>query len=181
MKDEQNNRRMTDLEEVIRLVGQLYERDGMKRRQARVALEQMGRAATPYLIDALDDDNASVRWEAAKALVTIADPDAARALVHGLLDESFEVQWLAAEGLIALKREALVPLLRVLMRINSDKLRQGAHHVLHALEREGLLREKELKLLNGLRDIDSDVESYLMAKDALEAIEAETETNTAPQ
>jgi hypothetical protein len=63
-----------------------------------------------------------------------------------------ETQTIAAEGLIALEEKALVPLLQAL-QVDSESpfLRQGSHHVLHALERKKRLNGKTLTLLETLR------------------------------
>jgi HEAT repeat protein len=143
----------------------------MARRKAREALERVGWKVTPYLVDALTSSDVNVRWEAAKALGRIADPASAPALVRALMDESFEVQWLAAEGLIALGRKALEPLLEGLIdNPESVYMRQGAHHVLHDLERKHLLGEPSLHMLDQLRSVDP-IEPYsLSAKRALKAL-----------
>jgi HEAT repeat protein len=75
-----------------------------------------------------------VRWEAAKALAGIADPDAASALIDAMDDDSADVRWVAAEAMIALDHDALRPLLLALIeRCRSTQLCHGAHHVLSSL------------------------------------------------
>ena len=143
-------------ENLRHLVAELGDRNGMVRRHAREALEQVGRATTPYLIEKLQSPIADVRWEATKALGHIADPKAAPALVGMLMDQSFEIQWLAAEALIALGRAAVRPLLEGLVHnYGSVYLRQGAHHVLHDLERRHLLTPPTLLVLDDLRSMQS--------------------------
>jgi HEAT repeat protein len=94
----------------------------------------MGRPAVPIFIRALDSDNRNVRWEAAKALEEIGDPSAAEALVAKLDHDHFGIRWLVAEGLISFGRQGLEPLLLALLNDpDAAFLREGAHHVLHAL------------------------------------------------
>ena len=137
------------------LLSELGSRNGMDRRRAREALVKIGEAATDALSQSLSHHNVTIRWEAAKALGAIADPKAAPALVQSLTDESFEVQWLAAEALIALGEDALVPLLEGLIdEFGSVYMRQGAHHVLHDLERRDLLNPATQKVLEDLRELE---------------------------
>ena len=140
---------------IMELIGTLESKDGVDRLHAREELERMGLRAGPYLARALGHHNDQVRWEAAKALIRIRDTRAAPALVNSLMDESFEVQWLAAEALIAMGRDALVPLLRGLIsNYGSVYFRQGAHHILHDLERKRELRPLTLRVLDELRCIE---------------------------
>jgi HEAT repeat protein len=109
------------------------------REDARHTLVAMGKAAVPSLIEALKNKNTLMRWEAAKALGEIGDPDTAAALVGALEDEEFDVRWLAAEGLIRMNIKGLKPLLEALEhRADSALLLEGAHHVFHDLTKGGL-------------------------------------------
>jgi HEAT repeat protein len=107
--------------------------DRRVREAGRHALVAAGAAAVPGLIECLRDQRVRVRWEAAKALVDIADPAAAGALVERLEDEDSGVRWLAAEGLIAMERHGLPALLAALEHSGSQRLREGAHHVIRGL------------------------------------------------
>lgn len=159
----------SDGKKIAGLIDFLRNKDGLKRKKARLALEKIGKAATPFLVEALSDKGEDCRWEAAKALSAIKDPKAAPALVEALMDKIFEIQWLAAEALIALKTAAVPPLLRALIEhSNSINLQQGAHHVLHAFERERLLDKKAIGVLNALRNLDADVWVIPAAQKALE-------------
>ena len=158
-------------DKITKLIAVLGEKDGLKRREARFELEKIGRITTPYLIEALHNKDHTIRWEAAKALGTIKDPEAGPALVEALMDESFEVQWLAAEALIALKEQAIVSILRALVsNYESEYIRQGAHHVLHALERENRLDDYSLEALDEVRDIGPKEPYPLKAKRALDKL-----------
>ncbi len=137
------------------LLDALDDPDGMKRWDAREKLEYIGRPATHYLTKALDDPRKRVRWEAAKALVAIRDPSAAPALVNSLMDEVFEIQWLAAEALIALGNDSVIPLLeKLIIDYRSPFLRQGAHHVLHDLEKRHLLDPETQGVVDDLRSLE---------------------------
>lgn len=158
-------------EAIAKLMAALGSKHGMERQHARLALVELGKLAVPHLIEALKDKHQQVRWEAAKALGSIKDSSAAPALVEALRDESSEVRWLAAEALIALRERAVVPLLLALeIHFKSVWLRHGAHHVLHALERYGLLDEKTLQVLDTLRTIEPAVTVPWAAHAALESL-----------
>jgi HEAT repeat protein len=166
------------------LVKDLASRNGVVRQRARKELCQLGKPAGPALARALKHRDENVRWEAAKALAHIQDPKAAPALVQCLMDEVFEVQWLAAEALIALGKHALIPLLEAITtNYGSVFLRQGAHHVLHALERRGLLDADTQLVIDELRYLDP-LEPYPIgaqrALDSLRRAAAEPERPGAP-
>ena len=105
--------------------------DGSIREKARLTLIDIGKDAVPLLIDALDSKRDQLRWEAAKALVKIADPAAIPALVKALQDEVFDIRWLAAEALIAIGKESIEPLMQeVVDQGNKSFLQEGAHHII---------------------------------------------------
>jgi len=162
---------VADDSRIMKLIGTLGAKDGIDRLHAREELEHMGVRAGPYLARALGHRSDRVRWEAAKALTRIRDRRAAPALVRALMDESFEVQWLAAEALIGLGNEALTPLLKGLIsNYGSVYFRQGAHHILHDLERRRALEPLTLRVLDELREIEP-LEPYpVSAGRALEAL-----------
>jgi HEAT repeat protein len=119
---------------IASLVAALGSEDPVARENARIALVATGRGAVPLLIDALGHRQERVRWEAARALSKISDPEAAPALVRALEDETPGIRWLAAEALTSLSREGLIPLFQALIRrSDSVRLRQGAHHICRAL------------------------------------------------
>lgn len=126
-----------DLNATIKdLIHALSSFNDLSRVEARKALEAMGKRAVPALVEALRDPKSPhlLRWEAAKSLGEIGDPEAAPALVEALEDQEFDVRWLSAKGLIEMNVKALRPLFQALIeRADSVLLRQGAHHVLHDL------------------------------------------------
>jgi hypothetical protein len=153
------------------LIGGLAEPNGLKRRDARVKLVEIGKAAVPALVETLADPREQVRWEAAKALSQIGDPIAAPALVKALEDENFGVRWLAAEGLITARRNGLQPLLQALVH-HSDSawLREGAHHVLRSLIGEPGLHDLIAPVLTALDDVEPVIEVPPTAQGALDAM-----------
>jgi HEAT repeat protein len=116
------------------LIKELESKDGVVREKARHQLVQLGARATDRLIGALGHPREQVRWEAAKALESIADTRAIPALVASLEDEDSDVRWVAADALIAIGHECLEALVEAVVRSpDSTWLREGAHHVLHDL------------------------------------------------
>jgi hypothetical protein len=124
------------------------------REGARHSLVAMGKPAVPSLIKALKSKKALIRWEAAKALEEIGDPETAPVLVAALEDDDFDVRWLAAEGLIKMNIKGLKPLLEALeVRGDSVLLREGAHHVFHDLAK-GELRKYLVPVLASLEALE---------------------------
>jgi HEAT repeat protein len=155
---------------IASLIATLSSDDGLKRQRARQRLVAIGRPALAPLVKALADPNDQVRWEAAKALGKIGDPATAPALVNALQDGNCGIRWLAAEGLIVLERQGLTPLLQALVeRSDSEWLREGAHHVLHALARRGL-GDLLSPVLAALEDIEPVLEVCPAAQAALDAL-----------
>ncbi len=138
---------------------------------ARRKLVTMGNAAVDRLVKELSNKKHWVRWEAAKALGQIGDKAAAKALVKALEDDEFDVRWLAAEALITIGRDSLEPLLAALADHGdrSLSLRQGAHHVLHDMDRgrlDGILQP----VMAALEDIAPSAEVLQIAEKALDAL-----------
>jgi hypothetical protein len=177
------------------LIADLSSKDGLVRKCARLCLVARGKRAVPYLIEALSEPDWQVQWEAANALGKICDPRAVHVLVRSSENKVFEVRWLACEGLIALRREALVPLLEALIKCSdSPRLRESAHHVLHdwlifdvgkypdfpwlrydagSVPHDWLTKEaREVlrQVLIALEDIDATIEAPLAARIALNAL-----------
>jgi HEAT repeat protein len=145
--------------------------DVIKCQVARRKIVAMGSAAVETLVRELSNKKHWVRWEAAKALGQIGDKAAAIALVKALEDSEFDVQWLAAEALITIGRESLEPLLAALAD-HGDKsiaLRQGAHHVLHDMDRSGLRRILK-PVMAAVEDIAPSIEVLQVAKQALDEL-----------
>jgi hypothetical protein len=169
---------VSDEDEIESLVAALDSADGVERHAAREQLEEIGRPAVPFLLRALQSPNEHARWEAAKALGEIADPGAAPALVNSLEDEMPAVRWLAATALINLGREALVPLLQGLENhFDSIWFRDGAHHVLRSLIRDGLA-DDALPVLEALENLEPCIEAPMAAYHVLQDLREKRETST---
>ncbi len=153
------------------LIAALSGKDGYKRQLARQSLTRIGRPCVAPLVEALASPITVVRWEAADALGEIRDPSAAPALVDALRDEAIEVRWVAAEGLITLGRASLDPLLRSLIKhFGSLRLREGAHHVLYALNKARQLNKETQAVLRSLRSFEPVVSVPWAAQAALESV-----------
>lgn len=155
----------------VKLMKELFSKDGMRRHDARLQLEKEGRRVTPLLIGALKSHNIDVRWEAAKALITIRDPLAISALTESLMDEDYEVRWLAAEALIALGEKSVIPILRTLLgHYDSIHLRKGAHHVFEELKKNDHLEIDTIEILRELQTVLPQEPYPLAAKEALDKL-----------
>jgi HEAT repeat protein len=162
---------MSTSDKMAELIIELRSKDGIRRERARKSLVRLGKSAVPTLIGLLSDKNEHMRWEACKALGSIKDPEAAGSLVDALSDRGMEIRWLAAEGLIDLGRSSVIPLLDALeLQFDSLFLRQGAHHVLHALQRQRLLDASTLAVLDSLRSLGPRMAVALAAKKALDSL-----------
>lgn len=154
------------------LIIELESNNGTQRERARRALEKIGKPAVPLLVGLLASEDQRVRWEACKALVSIGDPNSAAPLVEALRDDSMEIRWLAAEALITLGRRSLHSLYAALqVHFESVFLREGAHHILRALERQKLLDKEGLAVLNALHYLEPEVSVAWVACKAVDSLE----------
>jgi HEAT repeat protein len=152
------------------LVSDLGSKDGFVRVRARQALVMIGKKAVAPLEDALSSKDAWKRWEAAKALGQIGDPEATNILINALEDDVFDVRWLASEALITIGRPALAPLMRRLSeKADSQWIREGAHHVLHGIVLEDL-REALIPVRNALEDPEASLEVPFAAEKVLKIL-----------
>jgi HEAT repeat protein len=121
------------------LIDGLHSTDAASRSHARHHLVAIGRNAVSVLVKLLESPVQHVRWEAAKVLEGIADPDAVPALINALGDSDTDVAWVAGEALGAIGEEAVPALLRRLAskpqpgEQPSDRLYRGAHQVFDGL------------------------------------------------
>jgi HEAT repeat protein len=163
-------------ETIEELLAQLHSHEWKLRERARWQLETQGEMAVFPLMDALEDPDWHVRWEAAKALRDIADPRAAPGLVRSLRDRRFGVRWLASDALIALKEAGLPALLNALVHHgDSVLLRAGAHHVLRDLSRGHVSRDIAAVLkpvIAALESMEPSVAAPVAARKALEELPA---------
>ena len=110
---------LTDPDENIRVVGS-------------VALQNVGKPAVPYLIDALTADAAEIRLNAAYALGEIGTPldTILPALINTLTDPEWNVRRLVVRALATIGTPAVDPLTVALNSPNSD-LRRMAERALN--------------------------------------------------
>jgi len=140
------------------LINKLRSQDGSTRRQARRELVEIGRAAVGDLAKHIATKKHNFRWEIIKTLEQIADPQSAPYLIRVLEDDGFDIRWLAAEGLIRMGSDAIKPLLEALIhKSDSVFMREGAHHILYALEDDQLgdARSQIRDLMNHLKRVSS--------------------------
>ena len=157
--------------DIAEQISQLGSRNGMARQHAREALVRRGDPAVGPLIAALSADRAVVRWEAAKAFTELHAPEAASPLVKTLTDKNGDVRWLAAEALVGLRETSLVPLFESLMAYpDSTGLREGAHHVLRALN-HGELADIVNPVLQTLEHYEPELAVPFSAEEALAKLE----------
>lgn len=96
--------------------------------------------AAEALVQTLEDEDISVRWAAAEALIAL-DRSALEALLRALTKD-FSSIW----------------------------LREGAHHVLHQLKKRNFLTPKESKVFEALEHLAPEMEVPWAAESALEEI-----------
>ena len=141
-------------EEIPELIGQLANEDGLIRQEARLKLQAIGRQAVPQLCWMMNNKNRFVRWEAAKALAELADPDSVPWLIKALDDREFDIRWLAEIALIRIQIPALVPLLEALLLTRKHNwLWEGARHVIRG-QAKGDLAEMLTPMVNAFDSID---------------------------
>jgi HEAT repeat protein len=122
------------------LMERLESKDYVTRRTARKSLVALGKPAVNTLANVLQNSKLDhVRWEAAKTLGYIEDPEAIPSLVKALEDTDIDVKWAAANALAKFKMAAWPQLLNALIKNSSESvlLQQGAHHVFHNQKEDG--------------------------------------------
>ena len=169
---------MTDSSEpnVDQLLAGLASNDPVERERARNALVDVGSFSVPGLLGALENKRQHVRWEAAKTLAEIADPAASEKLVQALSDEDSDVRWVAGAALIALKRDAVKPLLNGLTKSqDSEGLYKSAHHVFHDLSKNSDLGPLLAPVLKALDQTEPEVAVPVAAQRVLENLGSDGE------
>ena len=120
--------------QMVGLVGELADTDGVARQRARRRLVSMGSTAVAPLASVIHSEQRHVSWEVAKALGEIGDEAAIPALVQSLNSPDGDVSWVAADSLVQFRRAALIPVLKGLLdHAGFAHFRIGAHHVLSRL------------------------------------------------
>ena len=96
--------------------------------------------AASALVETLNDEDHTISWLAAEALIAI-DSQSIVPVLQGLITH-----------------------------FGSPLFRQSAHHVLHSFERTGALDENTLKVLDALRSIEPEMTAPFLAQKALERL-----------
>jgi HEAT repeat protein len=157
------------------LIKQLSDKDGQVREKARLTLVDIGKEATLPLTALLTAKDKQTRWEAAKTLVSTADPVAIPALIKALEDDIFDIRWLASEALVAIGPDCVKPLLERLSA-SSEKLffREEARHVFKYLLRDNPKANELIAILkpvvDALNGSAASVEAPGAARTALEKL-----------
>ncbi len=161
---------VVDTKNVENLIEQLTCDEVIKCQKARYSLVTIGKPAVPSLIKALASPKLWVRWEAAKALSQIADPEATGALIKLLEDKQFDMRWIAAEGLINIGYKALISVLEALLdHPDSTWLQEGAHHILSDLAR-GKYKPVLKPIITALESFQPSIEGPIAIRKALSII-----------
>jgi hypothetical protein len=131
------------------------------------------RPALQKLVQSLKSPDMRVRCKAARDLREASDPATAQALVEALEDNEIEVRWLASEALASLGAAAVIPLLEALTtRFESNHTRDGARHILHAMQQRGELSAPLIPVYRSLGGVASVMQTPWAAKEALETLGA---------
>ncbi len=100
----------TDQQQIMQLVEGFNDTRGMKRLAFAEILGEVGKPATPALIEGLaNHDNETVRRACAKTMTLIADPATIPTLVHSLLHDEDTVVRGSVVGALAVMGEAAAP------------------------------------------------------------------------
>jgi len=121
--------------EVAVLIPDLINRKDFKKKIiAKNTLIYMGKAVLPQLNILLCSENYELRIIAARIIQQIKAEESIRMMLLLLNDDDKSIRWIAARGLILVGREAIIPLLRTLVKNGkSYYLKSGAHSVLTRL------------------------------------------------
>jgi len=138
-------------QQIPQLIAELGASDYLKRQRARLVLVHRDEESVPALLKALKSRNEHTRWEAVRALGDIRNPDTIPALVTMLMDQNTGIRWATMESLIHMGRNSLRPLLeKFIVNFDSLWLREGVHHILHALKDRQQLNDEEIALFEKL-------------------------------
>ncbi len=134
------------------LIDGLGESDEEERKIAEFALFAQGEKAIKPLVHALYMDDPALRLEAARVLADLHLAETAPALIDALNDADESVRMTAINGLIALKEDALHPILqRIASGLLTSQLRSGLYEVLLGLEGFGVLRGDLKSIVEALK------------------------------
>jgi HEAT repeat protein len=125
------------------LIAELGTTDEQMSSQIVSSLIRVGSAAVPLLIKEAANPSAWIRWQVMRALVAISDYRSLPVLVQALHDTDHSIAWVAAKGLVHFGKDAVGPVLRLLMMTETSRwLVETASYVLH----EAYVHDQKLKL-----------------------------------
>ncbi len=162
---------MNVLTEIGLLISNLSSGSGSMRERSRWKLVEIGGPAVEPLMRRIPGACSSELWEIMKTLSDIAAPESIPVLIDKLTFDVSEIRWLAAKGLIHIGEQAVVPLLqKVELEGGESKfIREGAHHVLGAVE-EPVLKADLEPLLEALEDKNNNIGVPLVTRAVLKKI-----------
>lgn len=127
--------RIGDASAVPALLAALQGADEQFGSQISAACVQIGHAAVPALLERCNSSSAWIRWQCIRALGEICGSRALSALIEALRDTDHAVAWVAAKGVVKYGKQALSPLLHLLMTTDTSRwLIETASYVLSDLE-----------------------------------------------
>lgn len=168
------NRMESKNPEIEKIVERLCDKDGIKRKEAREKLVGIGKQVLEYINDLFDNDDHHCRWEAIKLAEEIGSPESIPVFLTALEDDESDIRWIAAEGLIRTGKNAVVPLLSLIIeKHDSVFVLNGAHHVFYRLNvKKSLPPEVPVKdLLRLLKHPDNGARLTVLSKKVLDKIE----------
>lgn len=156
------------------LVETLCDEDGLKRKEAREQLVDIGESVLKHLKDVIDRKKHICRWEALKVMEEIGSPDSIPVFIEVLEDDKSDIRWIAAEGLIRAGKYAIIPLLKLIVeKHDSVFVLNGVHHVFYELKLKKQLPETfpADKLLSLFKKPDNGARLTVLAHSLLEDME----------
>lgn len=127
--------RIGDASAVPALLAALQGADEQLGSQISSACVQIGHAAVPALLERCTSNSAWIRWQCIRALGEICGSRALPALVEALRDSDHAVAWVAAKGVVKYGKQALSPVLHLLMTTDTSRwLIETASYILRDIE-----------------------------------------------
>ncbi len=154
--------------DVEALIEGLDEPDEEERRIAEFALFAQGGKAIQSLTHALGVDDPALRREAAHVLAEMHLAEAAPALIQALNDNDEMVRTTAVDGLVALREDAVHPILeRLAGGLLPGKIQTGLYQALQGLEEFGVLRGNLKHIMAVMKANSSPFEIQSVAQELL--------------
>jgi HEAT repeat protein len=159
---------------VVALIGELGTADEQMGSLIVSSLIHTGSAAVPALIKEATNPSSWIRWQVMRVLVAIADYRSLPVLVQALHDQDHSIAWVAAKGLVRFGRNAVGPVLRLLMMTETSRwLVETASYVLH----EAYIHDQKLKpylepVVQSMHGVAYQIGTPQAARKALQQLEA---------